>query len=671
MSTHSESNNFNPDVNKIEVEAVTRSVGGEHSQEKVDSPMPVNSSVSKTESSEPNKSEPIQIGRWWQAWQVWGLLLVFISGGIGFSATSMLLRLPKTQNCDRVFWPTASASIRLYCAQTSSQDKTVKGLLKAIDLVAVLPDNHPLRPEIDRNIERWAEKILEIGETQFQEGKLEEAIGIAESVPEKVAARSVVDEKVARWRKIWAEGEETYSQVEEQLRKADWNAAFSWAVRLTESKNQYWATTKYQESINNINIAQEETASLEKAETQLTSGSIDNLLLAIEKADKIPETSYAYERAQKIAKEAKEQLVAYVEESIESEDWQQVQQVTSRLPASLKLQDRVSEWNILANAGTSADLDTVFGLEDAISEASRLDKKSIYYDKAQKLISNWKLEIGAVRHLSQAREFARGGDIANYQAAIAEAEKVDSSNPRYQDARREIASWQSEIQIIQDRPILDRARELAVNNNVEAWNRAIAEANLISPNSPLYREAQQSAATWRANIERIEDQPILDRALSLANNGNYAAAITTAQQIRSGRALSSEAGDKISLWQKEIQAERYLKEAYALEAQGTPEALSKAIRVIRQISRSSSKYGSVVSNVNLWGDRILVIAQQASTTSLERAIAIAELVPEGTISYGEARTQIKNWKELLSPPEPETIDLPSGFKLDKNKDDRE
>jgi hypothetical protein len=145
MSTHSESNNFNPDVNKIEVEAATRSLGSEHSQEKVDSSMPVNSSVSNGNSSESSKSEPIQIGRWWQAWQVWGLLLVLISGSIGFSATSMLLRLPKTQNCDRVFWPTASASIRLYCAQTASQDKTVQGLLKAIDLVAVLPDNHPRR----------------------------------------------------------------------------------------------------------------------------------------------------------------------------------------------------------------------------------------------------------------------------------------------------------------------------------------------------------------------------------------------------------------------------------------------------------------------------------------------------------------------------------------------
>ena len=325
----------------------------------------------------------------------------------------------------------------------------------------------------------------------------------------------------------------------------------------------------------------------------------------------------------------------------------------------------------MANAGISADLDTVFGLEDAISEASKLEKDSIYYEKAQKLIGTWKLETGAVKHLSEARELARGRDISSYQAAIAEADKVSSSNPRYQDARREIGSWQNEIQIIQDRPILNRARELAFANNVEAWRRAIAEANLIAPNSPLYREAQQSAATWRGNIEREEDQPILDRAISLANNNKYQAAIQIAQQIRSGRALAPEASDKINLWQKEIQAEQYLKEAYALEAQGTPEDLAKAIRVIRQISSSSSKYGSVVGNVNLWSDRILQLAQQASNNSLAKAISIAKLVPEGTVNYGEAQTQIKTWQDILFPPEPETIDLPSGFKLDKNKNDND
>ena len=312
---------------------------------------------------------------WWQIWQVWGILLVLCSGGVGYGATSMLLNLPRTQSCSKVFWPIASASIRLYCAQTAAEDKDVRGLLAAIDLVAVLPENHPLRPEINRNIDRWATTILEIGEEEFQAGKLEKAIATAKQIPENVSANELVEAKIADWKSIWSQGEETYKQVEDKLREADWNGAFTWAVRLTDNPNQYWATTKYEESIDNINIAQEENASLNKAQTQLTKGNIDDLLLAVDKADDIDEKSYAYAQAQEIMAQAKDKLLANIEQLIAKRKWRQLLKLANRIPYSLKLQNQVKDWQILANAGSSAQLDTVFGLEEAIEEAKKTRKK--------------------------------------------------------------------------------------------------------------------------------------------------------------------------------------------------------------------------------------------------------------------------------------------------------
>ncbi|MEL6501000.1 MAG: chromosome segregation ATPase, partial [Cyanobacteria bacterium J06623_1] len=255
----------------------------------------------------------------WQIWQLWGILLVLCSGGIGYGATSMLLKLPKTQSCSKVFWPIASASVRLYCAQTAAEEKELDGLLAAIDLVSVLPADHPLRPEIDRNIDRWATSILDLGEAQFQSGKLEKAIATARRIPNNLSAQEIVEEKVAKWETIWSKGDETYQKVEEKLREADWNGAFTWAVRLTDSPNEYWATTKYEESINNINVAQEENASISKAQTQVSSGKIDDLILAIDKADDIKENSYAYEQAQEVIAQAKSKLVANVEQLIEQQ----------------------------------------------------------------------------------------------------------------------------------------------------------------------------------------------------------------------------------------------------------------------------------------------------------------------------------------------------------------
>lgn len=612
----------------------------------------------------PRKKTPL-----WKMWQLWGILLVLCSGGVGYGATTMLLQLPKTQSCSKVFWPVASASIRLYCAQTAAEEKNVEGLLAAIDLVAVLPENHPLRPEINRNIDRWATGILEIGEAEFQSGKLKQAIATANQIPANLSSRELVEEKIERWNTIWSKGEEQYQQVEEKLREADWNGAFNWAVRLTDSPNEYWATTKYEESINNINVAQEENATLTKAQTEITSGKIEDLIVAIERADDIKEGSYTYSQAQEIVADGKQKLVANIERLIERRDWQQLLRVTPRIPRSLELEKRVKDWRILANAGSSSQLNTVFGIEEAIEEAEKLKPNSEYYDLGQKLILGWTSEIEGVRHLSKAREIARVGTIANLNKAISEARLVNSSNPRYQEAQKEIYRWRQQVQRIEDQPILNRAKELSYGNNPSAWRRAIAEANLISRGSPLYSEAQSYTKSWRANIQRIEDRPILDEAESFANTNNYQAAIATAKRITSGRALYPDAQSKINLWQREIDGQRYIIEANNIARRDTPQALAQAIRTARQASPDSSVHSQVVRDVNDWAARILSLARQAANNSLEEAIAIAQEVPSGTTSFSTAQNEIKIWQIKLEPRRYDPV--PPTFKLDKLRKERE
>ena len=634
--------------------------------------MPATPQASASVSSVDRKIEKDQRQQktpWWKRWQLWGILLVLCSGGVGYGATTLLLKLPKTQSCSKVFWPVASASVRLYCAQTAAEDKDVDGLLSAINLVAVLPQNHPLRPEIDRNIDRWATSILEIGEAEFQEGNLKLAIATAKKIPNNVSAKELVDEKIADWQEVWTKGEETYQKVEDKLREADWNGAFTWAVRLTDSSNEYWATTKYEESINNINVAQEENASLNKAQTQVTSSNIDDLILAIDKANKIKPNSYSYDRAREIIAEAKGKLVANIEQLIEQRDWRELLKVTARIPRSLKLEKRNRDWRILANAGASAQLDTVFGIEEAIEEVQKVEKNSEYYKLGQKLSRRWTLEIDDVEHLAKAREWARVGTIANYNKAISEASLIPNGNPRYAEARREISQWQSKIQTIEDRPILNRARELSYGNNIDAWRRALAEINLISSNSPLYSEAQGYARTWRASIQRVEDRPILDEAESFANIDNYPAAIETAKTISSGRALYSEAQSRIAVWQQEIDGQRYYREARDLAFEGTPEALARAIRTARQASTNTSVGSQVIRDVNDWAAEILAIARETSDSSLESAIAIAKQVPSGTTSYTPAQKEIEFWQIQLNPPEPEIN--PPTFRLDKQRKERE
>ncbi len=605
--------------------------------------------------SPPTKSKIMntQVSRrlhWWQAWQLWGILLVLASGGIGYGATSMLLKLPETESCSKVYWPIASASVRLYCAQVLAEKKDVNNLLKAIALLEKLPENHPLRNEINRNIEKWATKILSIGEGKFQEGDLESAITIAQQIPEDVEAHSLVASKIKQWEDIWAEASNNYAQVEARLRASQWEEAFSWVVRLADSKNTYWATTKYQETIDKINVAQEESAVLDKAVARLNNGKIDDLLAAVNRAQNIPQDSYAYQEAQGIINQATEKLLSRIETLVDRQEWSLALKTIHRIPYSLGIQDQVADWNVLAGAGVSSSLGTILGVEDAIAEAQKLEVDSPLYDKAQQLIARWTLEIEDIKHLTRARELAGGRDISSYNSAIVEARFVPPNNPRYREAQGEIQSWRREIQIIEDRPIIERAKDLAVAGNVSAWQRALAEINLVASSSPLYPEARRYARTWQSNIERKEDQPILDQAITFANLGDHENAIATAQKILGGRALSSQAQTKINLWRKEIQARKSLQNAYALANQRTPDSLAKAILVARQAPSGTSVYTEIVQKVNLWSGEILAIARQVSYDSLEVAIEIARKVPSGTNSYPSAQSQIEAWKQQLEPP---------------------
>ena len=634
--------------------------------------MQVTSSVRESR-SQPHKTMTTNSrkNRWWQTWQFWGILLVLCSGGIGYGATTMLLRLPKTQSCSKVFWPVASASVRLYCAQTLAEDKTVGSLLQAIALVEKLPADHPLRNEINRNVEKWATSILEIGETKFQEGNLEAAIAIAEQIPENVEARTVVESQIDSWQQIWTKADNNYKKVEDNLRKAQWGDAFSWAVRLTDSKNDYWATTKYSEAIDKINIAQEESMTLDKAATQLD-GDLDALLDAIAKAKDISPDSYRYENARQLLERGKEKLLSSIDKLIAERKWNQLQRVTYRIPPALGLEERVRDWKILANAGSSASLDTVLGLEDAITEIAKLEPTSPLYEKGQQLSQRWTMEIEDVKHISRAEELARPANISAYRAAITEIDRIPRNNPRYQEARQQATEWRKEIQIIEDRPIIRRARELALPSNVTAWRRAIAEINLVSSSSPLYSEANKYARAWQNNIEREEDQPTMDRAISLGNMGNYQEAIAEAQKIRSGRALSAKAEERIALWRDEIRAKSYLQEATYLANQNTSDSLVQAITTIRQIPAETSVYYEVVPNVNSWSQKILDLAIRASSRSLEDGIRIARKVPSGTVAHSRALAQIETWQNKLNPPpliEKQDKSDSRGLQLEKTKKD--
>ncbi|MBL1211593.1 hypothetical protein [Geminocystis sp. GBBB08] len=591
---------------------------------------------------------------WQISWQLLSVILALSFGGVGFIATTALLRLPSNPSCNRISLFFSSATNRIYCAQLQADKNTVDSLLEAITLLEVLSPNHPLRNEINRHVAEWSNDILMLAEKEFNEGKLEEAIAIARKIPPQVDNYHTIEERITKWTQVWDKAEAIQEEVETELKNSQWNKAFLVAVKLLNINNDYWQNTQYQETVKTINLAREESKQLDGAYSTLRAGGIDNLLKTIEIASVISPSSYSYNEATKLIKDAQDKIITIVEKFVDHQDWNNLSELAAKMPDNGNLKNQARDWATIASAGKNANLGTVSGMELAIAEVEQIPSDSKIYQKSRELTSQWVAQKEDLTYLANARDLARSGQVGDLNAAIAKAQLVSNENPLYREARQEIRQWQKDIQIQEDKPILAKAQELAQGNNIQSWQNAINEASQIKSDRALYSEASNLIRDWRRNIERIEDQPLLDQAIILGNNNNYQEAVNTASRIGRGRALYTDAQAQIRQWRREINAQEDLQRAYQIAQNNDPQSLSSAISIVRRIPSSSTVESQSLQAMNRWSEQLLILARRTagdySPSSIEQAISIAEMIPSSSSAYSQARQEIKNWRnELISP----------------------
>ncbi len=612
--------------------------------------------IDSTSPLPPNTAPPQgKLPKWSKAWVFWWATAGLISSGVGIVAISILLKLPAAPNCPAIFWPLATATVRLHCADVAANKQTVKDLLEAISLVQALPKSHPLRAEINKSIQQWTMDILDISDRTFQAGKLQNAIAIAKKIPRNVPNYQVVEQRIASWESMWRKAEDTYKEAEAELPKRRWHEAFMAAVRLLNVGNDYWATTKYEELNRLIETAKEDASNFDKAAALGSRGGLNNILTAIKLAQAFGTSSYSYKDAQALIPKLGQEMFDLAQSALDRKDADEAISIANQIPASTDLQLKARDFVTIAEAWRSAWLDTVPGIEGAISIAQKVSQDRPLYDKAQELISRWQLEIEDVAHLQRARELAKGGTIGDLTAAIAQAEVVPNNNPRTTEARNEVNRWRTKVETIEDRPYLNRAEEVALMEDVGSLQAAIKEASQISKGRALYLEARRKISTWRQQIEQIEDRPLLEEARSLASRGDLPSAIRTAGQIETGRSLSREARTAINDWEGQINARVNWQQARQIALQGTPESLVKAIRVANRLPNSSPLRYDANLAIAEWSNQILSIAQDRGQSDIPGAIEVAKLVPLGTEAYPGAQDQIAAWERFLNPPKPDDV----------------
>lgn len=616
----------------------------------------------QTPASQPVQSRKVPFAPKWQwlrTWVFWAALTGLVSSGLGFAAVTLLLKLPAAPNCPSIFWPLASASVRLHCAQVAANKQTVNDLLEAITLVRALPSNHPLHQEINDLLQEWSLDILELADEAFQAGKLQEAIVTTSKIPQDIPAYQSVKQRVSSWQAMWSEAEAIYQQAEAEMREQNWHQAFMVAVRLLNVSNNYWATTKYEELNHLIETARDDGNKLAKATSLASRGGLNNLLAALKLVESIDPKSYIYKDAQEAIPEFGRKMLVLAEAALDRQNADEAIAIANQIPASKNLESEVEDFITLVEAWRSAWVGTIPSLEQATAIIQEIGVDRPLYNKAQELISRWQLEISDIGYLERSRELAQGGTVGDWTSAIAAAELIPDTNPRAEEAKQEINRWRGQVETIEDRPYLDRAEELAISEDITSLQAAINEASQIASGRALYQEAQNKIRDWTFQIQRIEDQPYLDQARLLASNGDLPAAIAAAQQIRPRRALFSEAQATINDWESQIQARRNWQLARRLAVQGTPDALAEAITLARRVPRTNPLRIDVNLALEQWSQQILGIALDRGKYDIPGGIAIANQIPPGTDAYKAAQDQVRLWQLLLNPPAPPATPFPS------------
>ncbi|MGB3533368.1 MAG: hypothetical protein WBA13_07610 [Microcoleaceae cyanobacterium] len=586
---------------------------------------------------------------WVKLTPLWLALMVVAPAGIGFMASAQLLKSPSLPNCPKIFWPVASASLRLYCAESAAKKQTVKDLLVAIDLVNSLSDEHPLRHEINRNIEQWSSDILTLSEEVYQAGELKDAIAMARQVPENTSAYPLVEERIKVWQGLWNDATKVYETSEEHLRREEMNMAFRVATRLLNLKNSYWGTTKYQELVDRIQITREESQQLGQARDLADAGDLKNMREALQRTREIPVESYLYDRATKEIVKYSKELLVLAEKTLDKGDWRTAVNVATEIPQRANIENQVQDFIVIARAHVPASLDTVKGLNDAIAQVRQIGKDRPFYGKAQKYARGWQQEIAAVATLEQARKIARTGSVQDLKQAVTQLRSISTSNPRGNEAQTQMVRWTAEIQEIEDAPLLEMADQLASFGDLDSLKQAINQASQISQGRALHDEAQSRIREWQDRSQRLEYQPVLDEAQQLAAQGNYTEAIAVAEKIKPGIVVYQEARDDIRQWQTQVQDIQNLKDAEAFASGGTADSFSTAISLASRVSSSSSWRWQADQLVNEWSQQLLAIANDHSTVDLAKAIEMLQNIPYGTSVYDTAQSQIQTWQSWLTP----------------------
>jgi hypothetical protein len=541
-------------------------------------------------------------------WQAVWWTIVGIFSLVGGVALVNLFKAPPVPDCDQIS-PLSADGQRLYCAHKAAESKDVKRLQDALDLVNSWSEEHPLYPQGQKLIREWSKLLLSVATQKIEQGDLAGALETVKKIPKSSPIYDEVENTTAIWQSQWDDGQKLYDQAVLALKSQDWTKASAYAGALSQLNNQHWRVKRYKEVLEKIAIEQKAFEKLKDARQLINQQTAQEYGEAIALADKIDKNLYVWQKAEQDITKWSRQLINMAIKKINQKDLAGAIAILDKIPATHPLHQEAEDLVRLGNAKAAvwnldnqqrSSLENLTALLDGKAAASQINSNSPYYQEAQTKIQEIEKELTAWHQIELAGAIANIGQPWALQIAAEQVALIQPNQVGGKKAATLGTQWQRDQQMINARPHLVLAKQLAKSETVDGFNSAIQQASYIPQGHPLRIESQTWIAQWRKQVQVIEDQPILAEAKALAKEGKLTQAITAAAKIPTGRALHPEAQKLIGEWttQKQIGEDQpILNEATALANQGR---YGEAINLAYQIGYDRALYNDAQNAIARW-----------------------------------------------------------------------
>lgn len=552
----------------------------------------------------------------------WVLFVLGVSG-LGVGAFVWLTALPPMTDC-RQSTPLTTESERLFCADQAARGGKAADIQAALQLVQGWGPEHPLHNQAKAMVRTWSKTLLLLARQKADVQDLDGAIALVQQIPKTISDYPEVNAAIANWKDIRDQGQKIDALIQAALKVADWPKAQSKLLDLAKLDDRYSRqnVTRLRQQINLEQNAARQLDTL-RSQVKATPAQVEILGRSILAAEAIAPSTYVAAKAEKEIQRWIKTLNAMMSSRLAKSDWVGAYAVAQQLPLyrTYSTADRHALW--LARAGILATdklpnddlIQQLWTLWTTIPPLQEVATTQPFSDGAKALLPRLTWQSQDLIQLQLAQTLAQIRLEPALRLAAGMLTAVTPERPQRIAAQTFLAQWRKELELVEDYPVLLTAREIAKDGSKPKLQSAIAQARLVTPKRARRLEAQTLIAQWTGQIQVIEDRPILNQAREIATKGNLSEAIRVASKIQPKRTLYPEAQAAIGDWVMQIQIaedQAIIDRAQGLAAGGQ---LSAAIDLASQITPDRPLYPQIQGDVNSWiRERDAIIrARQAET----------------------------------------------------------